>query len=146
VTLGSRSLFEDLFGRFSDESQERWPAGGNSPPTDIFTSEDRVVVRMDLAGVKPDDVEVTCQGNAVVVNARREFPYDAEKTRFLARGIFYGKFTNRVNVGERLDISKVSARHDNGVLELTFPYAAETQPRRIEIQTGTGSQQELSAG
>ncbi len=127
----------DLFRQFLDEgSTSPRPAGGYTPPTDIFTTEGKVVVRMDVAGVKPEDVEVTCQGNTLVVNGRRDFPYEGEDARFLSRGIFYGEFTQRVELGERLDTSKVGARYADGVLEVTIPFAEQAQPRSIQIQTG----------
>jgi HSP20 family protein len=136
MSLGRRG-FEDLW-QMLDEGLGReapWPAGGYSAPSEIFEHEDRVVVRMDLAGVDPKNVEVTTQEGALVVNARRDFPYDADEVRFLRRGIFYGQFTNRVQLGDRYDAAGITARYDNGVLELSIPHRAEVKPRRISIET-----------
>jgi HSP20 family protein len=115
-----------------------WPAGGYSPPTDIFATEDTLVVRMELPGIDPRDVEVTTRGRALVVSGRRSFPRDDASVQFIQRGAFYGEFTSRIELGGRLDLQRVSARYDNGMLEIGIPYVPEEQPRRIEIEEGGG--------
>ena len=136
MTLGRPDPFGELFRVFDRGSETSWPTGGYTPPTDVFVMEGRVVVRIDVAGVRPDDVEVTSQGNTLVVDGRRDFPYDAENARFLSRGIFYGEFAQRVQLGDRLDTAKITARYDNGVLEISIPFAEEAQSRSIRIETG----------
>jgi HSP20 family protein len=129
--------FEDLFNRFLGAGETtRWPSGGFEVPTDIFHSDDKLVIRLDLPGVKPDDVEVTVQESVLVINGNRAFPYDGDKVRFLRRGTFYGDFTQRVQLGKGLDVERIGARYDNGVLELTIPYAEEVQPKKISIEVG----------
>ncbi len=133
-----RSEFDDIVSRFfgQDPSAPVWPTGGYSVPTDVFHTEDRLVIRMDLPGVDPDEVDVTVQENTLLINGRRKFPFDADKVRFTRRGTFYGDFTQRVQLGKGLDVEGINARFDNGVLEVTIPYAAEVQPRKIAIDAG----------
>ena len=130
------SLFDtradELFGRFFGETMPFRSSGGDVP-TDVFHTEDRLVIRMDLPGVDPDQVEVTVQDNVLLINGSRPFPFDPEKVRFVRRGTFYGDFTQRVVLGKGLDVDKISANYTSGVLELTVPYAEEIQPRKISI-------------
>ncbi|MFN2588798.1 MAG: Hsp20/alpha crystallin family protein [Actinomycetota bacterium] len=133
-----RSDCDEIVSRFfgsSDPSGPVWPTGGYSVPTDVFHTEDRLVIRMDLPGVDPDDVEVTVQESTLLINGRRKFPFDADKVRFTRRGTFYGDFTQRVQLGKGLDVEQINARFDNGVLEVAIPYAAEVQPRKVAIDT-----------
>lgn len=129
-----RTEWDDVFTRFfgGDSVAPMW-SGSYSVPTDIFHMDDRLVIRMDLPGVSPDDVEVTFQENTLLVNGKRNFPYDAQSVRFARRGAFYGDFTQKVTLGKGLDVDKISASYDNGVLELSIPYTEEVQPRKIEI-------------
>ena len=132
-----RSDIDDLFGRvFGLDSAPQWTVGNHNVPTDVFHSDDRLVIRMDLPGVSPDDVDVTVQENTLIVNGKRSFPNEASDVRFVRRGIFYGDFTQRVALGKGLDVERISASYDNGVLELSIPYSAEVQPRKIEIDFG----------
>jgi HSP20 family protein len=132
-----RSEFDEIVSRFfgHDPSAPVWPSGGYSVPTDVFHTEDRLVIRMDLPGVDPEEVEVTVQENTLLINGRRRFPFEAEKVRFTRRGTFYGDLTQRVQLGKGLDVEAINARFENGVLEVAIPYAAEVQPRKIAIDT-----------
>ena len=132
-----RSEFDEIVSRFfgHDPSAPVWPSGGYSVPTDVFHTQDRLVIRMDLPGVDPDEVEVTVQENNLLINGRRRFPFEADQVRFTRRGTFYGDFTQRVALGKGLDVEQINARFDNGVLEIAIPFAAEVQPRKIAIDT-----------
>lgn len=134
-------VFERFFRGMGETGSPRAWAGGYSVPTDIFHTDDRLIVRMDLPGVSADDVEVTVQDNNLVVNGKRDFPFDADSVRYVRRGTFYGDFTQKVSLGRGLDTDKIGARFDNGVLELSIPYTAEVQPRRISIEVGNGAQE-----
>jgi len=137
-----RGDFEELMGRlFSEGRSTLWPQGGYEVPTEVFRTSERIVVRMDLPGVDPDDVEVTMQESTLVINGKREFPFKADDVQFIRRGTFYGDFTQRVSLGKGLDTDEISARYDNGVLEFSIPFAAEVQPKRIEIEVGKETKQ-----
>ena len=133
-----RTDMDDLFTRFfgGGDHSPGW-TGGYSVPTEVFHMDDRLVIRMDLPGINPDEVEVTVQENTLLINGTRAFPYDADEVRFLRRGVFYGDFTQRVSLGKGLDVDRITAGYDNGVLTLTVPYSEEVQPKKISIEKGT---------
>jgi HSP20 family protein len=133
--IETRRGLDDLLERLLGSGLPEWPAG-YTVPTDVFRTEDSLVVRMDMPGVDPEDVEVTVQENVLLINGTREFPRDAEKVQFLRRGSFYGDFTQRLSLGQGLDTDKIRARFDRGVLELTIPYTEEIQPKKISISVG----------
>ena len=135
---------DDVFQRFFGSDLGQMPTwSGFNVPTDVFHGGDKLVIRMDLPGVNPDDVEVTVQESNLLINGKRDFPFDAEDIRFVRRGTFYGDFTQRVALGKGLDLDRISAHYDNGVLELTIPYSEEVQPKKIAIDFG--GQKSLSA-
>lgn len=135
-----RSEWDELFNRFFTEPTHTW-AGTHQVPTDVFHTEDSLVIRMDLPGVDPNDVEVTVQENVLLINGRRNFAWDADKVRFVRRGTFYGDFTQRVALGKGLDVESIAANYDNGVLELRVPYMEEVQPKKVSIEVGSGQKQ-----
>ncbi len=138
--VNGRGDLDELVQRFfSDSRSPLWPQGGYEVPTEVFHTGDRIVVRMDLPGVNPDDVEVTVQESTLVINGKREFPYKTEDVRFVRRGTFYGEFTQRVSMGKGLNTEEISARYDSGVLELSVPYAPEIQPKKVAIEVGKES-------
>ena len=131
--------FEEMMNRVFDTDPfmlGRWPVGGYDIPVDIFATEDKVVVRLELAGVKADDLDVTFHEDALVVTGMRQFPWDVDKVRFLRRGIFYGEFTERIALPKGLNRDGVEAHYEDGILELTIPVSEEVKPKRISIGTG----------
>jgi HSP20 family protein len=136
--------FDELFDRLwgGTNPAAGWTGGGYDVPTDVFDTDEGVVIRMDLPEVDPSEVEVTVQDNVLLINGRRKFPYEADKVRFLRRGAFYGDFTQRVSLGKGLDPERIDARYRNGVLELVVPHSEEIKPKKISIQVG--EQQELT--
>jgi HSP20 family protein len=136
---GHRTEFDDIVSRWfgSDQGWGQWPAGGFNVPTDVFHTDDRLVIRMELPGVNPDDVDVTIQENVLLINGTRKFPFDADKVRFVRRGTFYGDFTQKVALGKGLNTEGIGANYENGVLEVTIPYAEEVQPKKISIELGS---------
>ena len=135
--LDSRRSFEDLVNSFwGANGGSQFPAVSHEVPTDVFHTDDMLMIRMDLPGVNPEDVEVTVQENVLLINGTRRFDWDAEKVRFIRRGSFYGDFTQKVALGKGLNLEQVAARFENGVLELSIPYAEEIQPKKISIEVG----------
>jgi HSP20 family protein len=138
-----REEVDDLFTRFFGDgntflgrSTPLQRASGFDVPTDVFSTADELVIRMDLPGVAHDDVEVTMQDSVLVINGTRSFPYHGDDVRFLRRGTSYGDFTQRVSLGKGLKLDAINARFADGVLEVKIPYAEEVQPRKIEIEAG----------
>ena len=139
--MDTRRTFEDLVNSFwGTNGGTQWPSAVHDVPTDVFHTEDRLVIRMDLPGINPEDVDVTVQENVLIINGTRRFGYDADKVRFVRRGSFYGDFTQRVAIGKGLDLERIGARYDNGVLEVSIPYAEEVQPKKISIEVGRQAQ------
>jgi HSP20 family protein len=104
-------------------------------PTDVFSVKDKVIVvgscRSQSRGRRVDhSAELDRR------NGRREFSYDAGDVRFLSRGMFLGQFTKRISLGEGLNLDDVSARYDNGILELTIPFREEVQLKKFAIESG----------
>src|SRR5919202_6452850 len=114
----------------------RWPVGGYDVPLDIFATEDKAVVRLELPGVKADDLDVTFHDDALVVTGTRTFPWETDTVRFLRRGIFYGEFTQHIALPKGLKRDAVEAHFEDGILELTIPVAEEVKHKRISIGTG----------
>jgi len=140
--VSGRTDFDELVQRFLGDNRLPWPQGGYEVPTEVFhAGDDRIVVRMDLPGVNPDDVEVTVRESTLIINGKRDFPYKADDIQFVRRGTFYGEFTQRVTLGKGLNTDEIKARYDNGVLELSIPYAADVQPKRIAIEVGEEAKQ-----
>lgn len=118
-------------------------SGARTPmgvPMDVWQGEDGYHVALDLPGVDPGSVEITAERNILTIRADRRPEYGQDAQVLVAERP-QGSFTRQLQVGEALDTQNVTAAFDAGVLHLRIPVAAAAQPRRIEVQQGSGGPQ-----
>ncbi|BCJ50534.1 heat-shock protein Hsp20 [Actinoplanes sp. NBRC 14428] len=106
-------------------------------PMDLYRSGDHFVLHCDLAGIDPGSVQVDVDGRVLTIRAERS-PRTDEAVQWLRRERVTGTFERRLTLGDGLDLDKIAATWQDGVLTLTIPVAEAAKPRRIEIATAGG--------
>ena len=119
-----------LFGRATSGSTTR---GAFVPPIDAFTTDEGLIVRMELPGMAPDDVDISVQDGVLTVAGERFTDVDVKDDDWLRRERFLGRFERSFTLPEGTDPDSISASFDLGLLELRIPHPPEQQPRRIKI-------------
>jgi len=139
--------FGDPF-RQLDRLTNQLASGTRTPlgmPMDVWQAADGYHVALDLPGVDPASVDITCERNMVTIRADRRPPYGTEDDVLVAERS-QGSFTRQLQVGEALDTDNIKAGYRDGVLSLLIPVAASAQPRRIEVRHDEPQQQIGGAG
>jgi HSP20 family molecular chaperone IbpA len=103
------------------ERQHVAPAGVWRPPTDVYETDHALVVRIEIAGLHEEDIDVTLYDDVLVVTGRREPPRDG--VRYHALGIPWGDFRSEVYLPAPIDRQTVAARYEAGLLTITLPWA-----------------------
>jgi HSP20 family protein len=106
------------------------------PKLDMTETEGQVRVAIDLPGLDPKDVELTCTDSMLFVKGeKREEKESGEGARHIVERS-YGRFERTVPLPRGLDTAKAEARFDKGVLTLTIPRSPEAPPsvRKIEVK------------
>jgi HSP20 family protein len=104
-------------------------------PMDAWRSGNEFLVQFDLPGVDPASIDVTVERNELTVRAERRRP-EAEGAELVINERPMGVFTRQMFLGESLDIERLEARYDDGVLSIRIPVAEQAKPRKIEIASG----------
>ncbi len=86
------------------------------PPTDVYETDEHVVVTMELAGVKEEDIEVTIFNDILVVSGSRQDNRRPEKLLYHEMGINFGRFRGEVFLPLRVSPECVEAHYENGFL------------------------------
>ena len=103
------------------------------PYTDIFETEDALMVVMEMPGVERSDVNIHVEKNVLSVEGRIQFSkYDTLKPVYTEYNI--GHFSRSFALSNEIDQQGITAKVDDGVLALTLPKVKEATTRRIEIQ------------
>ena len=104
---------------------------------DVYDHDGSLVVRAEIPGVDPEDIEVTAEGDTLTISGSRRFETDAEKTGFHRKEIFEGTFSRSVRLPRGAAQESIAASSSDGILEVTVPMPAEVLPRKIAIQIDT---------
>jgi HSP20 family protein len=124
-----------LFGRTYGGAESGTGATGTwVPPLDVFESQDKYVVAVELPGIEPGDVEVSVEDSTMTIKGHREFFYkDANDESFRRIERRYGQFTRTLTLPTTADVEKVDAKFDKGVLTIEVPKREEAKPRKITV-------------
>jgi HSP20 family protein len=136
----------DPFREFDRLAQQLVGAGTTSRPAvmpmDAWREGDTFVVEFDLPGVRPETLDIDVERNVLTVKAER--PAANRDAEMLAAERPTGLFSRQLVLGDNVDLDKVEAGYDAGVLRLTIPVAEKAKPRKIEIATGTESSEKTA--
>jgi HSP20 family protein len=137
----------DPFREFDRLTQQLLGAGTTSRPAvmpmDAWREGDTFVVEFDLPGVQPETLDIDVERNVVTVKAER--PAANRDWEVLAAERPTGLFSRQLVLGDNLDLDRVQASYDAGVLTLRIPVAEKAKPRKIEIATGSGEQSAITS-
>ena len=105
-------------------------------PMDAWREGDRFVIEFDLPGVSPESVDLDVERNVLTVSAERVSRNG--DWEMLASERPRGRFSRQLVLGDNLDLDRLEAAYDAGVLRLTVPVAEKAKPRKIEVRHEAG--------
>ena len=122
-------LFEDTFvpARRREAAEERV----YRLPLDAYVTPNEIVVLASMPGIKPEDVEITIEGDTLTIKGERPAPL--ENVDYVMRERPYGKFQRTLNINIPVDADKAEAKYEHGLLTLTIPKAEAVRPKTIQV-------------
>jgi len=134
--LNARPSFEGLFDRLMEEGfgwgREAAPATRAGVAANLYESPEAYWVELPLAGVKPDDVQVTVHQNVLTVGAKRTWQMP-EQARAIWQAFGSGEWQQSFTLPGEVDPDKVEASMEYGILSLQLPKATHSRPRTIRV-------------
>ena len=123
------------------EERQRTHASAWVPSTDIVAQGSDLLIRIELAGVAPEDVHLGfAHGILTVFGTRQTELADEENVKFFVRERFYGEFRRSITLPEVTEAADIEAEFADGLVEILVRGAAtETASTRIEIRNKTGA-------
>ncbi len=125
------SLLEWAFGRGWGDGflENSWV-----PPVDVEQETDRFRIRVDLPGVKRDEIQITVNGDTLTVSGEKKRETETKKDDAYRAERYYGSFSRSLTLPSAVDTNKIEASYKDGVLEITVPKSEEARPKQIKIQ------------
>ena len=106
---------------------------------DVIENDEEFIVRADVAGIDPEDIEITYTDNNLSIKGQmsQERDEESDEGRYHLRERRYGTFSRTISMPGTVDVEGIQAETKNGVLKIHLPKKEEVKPRRIEIK-GSG--------
>lgn len=106
------------------------------PPLNISEDSDNIYVSAEIPGITPADLNISVEGNTLIIKGEREACATEQKVSYHRREIECGRFSRAVTLPTKVDVEKVDAKGADGILTITLPKAAEAKPRQITVNVG----------
>jgi HSP20 family protein len=136
---------DDLFalpfrlGREEDQPSRWWPA------LDGYEKDGKYFIRLELPGVEAKEVEVVAEGNSLIIKGERKNEKEVDEKNYFYRETSTGRFERRVALPKGVDTSKIAARFEKGVLEISVPLPVHLTAKKVEIQIEDGKTDQTQA-
>lgn len=130
------SLRDEMNRLFSRTLGEGASAGSAwTPAVDIFDTAEAIVLKAELPGLAPDDIDIEVDDNVLTIKGERRFEDKVEEGRYYRLERAYGQFSRSVTLPQGVKADEISASFDQGVLQVRVPKADEVKPRKISVAT-----------
>ena len=125
-------MFNEAFGSskdFEDEvSMSAW-----RPATDIYDTDNALVIKTEIPGIEKDDVSIEVKGNVLTIKGERSFDKEIKEENYYRKERSFGKFQRSFALPEAVNPEVIKANFKNGVLEIKVPKTEEKKPKQISI-------------
>ncbi|GIU99316.1 MAG: molecular chaperone [Actinomycetota bacterium] len=125
-------LFDRTFRGF--EPLRPSAAGTWMPAMDVYETEDKLVAKVELPGIDPEDVEVAVEDGTLTISGKREFSSEVKEENYHRIERRYGAFSRAITLPPTVDTEKVEARFDKGVLTVEVPKTEKAKPKKIKVK------------
>ncbi|GBD24242.1 Spore protein SP21 [bacterium HR29] len=126
-----RERLQRLFGEWPEVGEFEGTAG---LAIDVYQDDRGYVVKAAVPGVKPEDVEITVDDDVLRIKAESKQEEEVKEDRYLRREIRWGAVQRALRLPPDVDVDKIEASFENGILTLRLPRKPEAKPRTIKVQ------------
>ena len=115
--------------------ESRWGEPGFAPPIDLYSENGCLRARVDLPGIKKEDITVTCTGTTLTIHGARKQDHEVKGEggyEYSERS--WGEFERIIELPLPVESGKVEATYSDGVLDISLPVREEVKPKQIEVK------------
>lgn len=135
-------LFHQTFSNLAEDEQLTTRAW--APPVDIFETDHDLVLKAELPGIDPKDVEARVEDGTLYLTGERKHEKEVKEESYHRVERSYGTFTRSFRLPNSISTENIKAEYADGVLTLTMAKREEAKPKTIKINV-TGSAQAAAA-
>ena len=123
-------LWDRFFGE--DLGLTRWREGW-TPALDVSETKNDLIVKTEIAGVDPKDVDISLSGDMLTIKGEKKHEKEEKEEGYHLMERSYGSFSRSVRLPVEVDHDKVKASYKNGVLKITLPKSEQIKAKEIKV-------------
>jgi HSP20 family protein len=128
-------LYEDNMTARRQRAEERQPRF--RLPLDAYVTPEEIILIANVPGVRPEDVEITLEGDTLMIRGERPAPL--ENVNYVLQERTHGAFQRTLTINVPVDVERAEAKYENGLLILTIPKAEAAKPKTIQVTSNADS-------
>ena len=109
-----------------------------SPNTDVYEVDGGLVIRVELSGMRREDLQLKAEGNMLRISGMRPDEQRPSQSKFLLMEISFGPFETTIELPSGYDLEEAKALYQNGFLTVEVPAESDSHSKSIEIQSLAG--------
>ncbi|HUB18478.1 MAG TPA: Hsp20/alpha crystallin family protein [Acidobacteriaceae bacterium] len=134
LTLQNR--MNSLFQEFNRSDADGMSTAAFVPPVDIYEDEHKIVLKLEVPGMKENDLDIQIENNVLTVKGERKFEKEEKEENFHRIERRYGSFYRSFTVPNTVNPDSVKASYEAGILRLELEKRAEAKPKQIKVAVG----------
>jgi len=123
---------EDNLGFFGENSTSDWFSGEAQLSCDVYEDSDNLIVKSTVAGVKPENLEISISNDLLTIRGFREQEDQVSDDNYYSRECYWGAFSRSIVLPREVDQKRVEAIIKNGVLTIKLPKKYKTSSIKVK--------------
>ena len=126
----SNNRIEEPNGNFNDSDDIEGELS-----VDVLNTDDSIVIKAMVAGVRPADIDIDISRDMVTVRATREDEHEVSEENFYQKELYWGSFSRNILLPEEIDVDAAEAKEKNGLLILTLPKVDKNRKTKLQVKS-----------
>lgn len=121
------------------DEQEQWmeeEAAEGQLTVDVYQTPDEIVIRSIVAGVRPDDLDISISRDMVTIRGAREEHKEVAEDNYFHKELYWGSFSRTVLLPAEVEVEEASAQEKHGLLTIRLPKIDKEKQTKLKVKTG----------
>jgi len=121
----------DFAGFFNENGSQQWFSGEAQLSCDVWEDDDNIIIKSTLAGVKPEDLEISISNDLLTIRGTRHNEEEVKSESYFSRECYWGSFSRSIVLPREVYQKKIDATLKNGVLTIKLPKKYRTSAIKV---------------
>jgi HSP20 family molecular chaperone IbpA len=119
----------DLLDNFEDEEKD------GELTVDVYQNGEMIIIKAMIAGVKPEDLDISITRDMVTIHGKREEERSAKEDDYFVKELYWGSFSRSITLPEEIDVDEAEAIEKHGLLILKLPKLDKKKQSKLKVRT-----------